>query len=194
MDVRDVVVIASPIMTVIVAAGTVGFNIFDRRRVLQLETAKLDLERQKIAQEMAKLFLSGSATLERRADLYGRIMKSVSEVSEICRELNDRIRSGEVILWDHEHLKDVIGSILAECRSNQALTNKIIHETVARKYASAVIEASRSISAHLADPGTTNTDYLLNLSEQILAKNDGFKDDLREDLENFIGNVGRLSS
>jgi hypothetical protein len=194
LELKDIALLLSPIVAILVAVGTVFFNVYDRKRHYTLEREKLALEREKIAQDLAKALLNGSKALEKRIELYNELMARVSAITHEAQAALRSLTKGLRTSWDHNQTVYHLDELLTAIRKNQTFTTQFVHESITRNYAVRVTDLSVKIDEMTTESMITEVDSAVNQLTQIITLNDDLKTNIRDDLEAFIRGIGRISS
>lgn len=196
MTIEQLALILSPVVAVLVALGTIVFNIYDRRRFYALERAKLNLEREKLAQEMAKELVSGSKSFEKRAELFNVLMMHISEISAAFQRAS-LADDAPIDMADMERtLSDHLSEILTLVRSNQVLTTPELHSIFTQGYFDGVTQSLTRLKE--ADAENLDTMQRRELAKNVYVRvkslGDDTKDQLREHLNQYILGLAKVGS
>jgi hypothetical protein len=161
MDVKELALLLSPLVAVLVAVATIVFNLFDRRRHYALERERLSLEREKIAKEMAKALLSGAKSFEKRTEVYNDLMLCISEVTAVFRRSEAQLSAEGQARFADDELKAILARLLSLVRSNQVFTTRYIHEALTEGYVMPIMRVTAKwTEAQNESPGRAETGEL----------------------------------
>lgn len=193
MEAKDLLAILAPLIALVVAIATIAFNAYDRRRSHIIEREKLQLERKKLSQEIARALLANSKSFEKRSDVYNTILSHVSGVTNSFRGIEFELKTHSKPRWSHASVVAQLDQVQAILQANQIFTTRYVHETIMRPYLLEIYKYSEGIDAIVANRAgkQAETEAILNLCTQAMAASDAVKADIREDLENFVRNLSR---
>jgi hypothetical protein len=193
MDSKDLALILSPIVAVLIAVGTIAFNYIDRKRHYAIESEKLKIEREKLSNDIVKAMLTGAKSLERRIELNNQLMGSISSITAYA-QIALASHDARSLVWEANLISNQLEALLLEARSNQTFTSQFIHEEITRKYVVRVTELSARILLELASRKAEETKMssAKNLLQQVVAAGDHLKELIRDDLEVFVRGVGAI--
>lgn len=192
-DIKDLAILLSPLVAVLVAAATIWFNARDRKRHYALEREKLTLEREKLARDMTKALLAGSRTLDKRIDLYNEMFAYISSIAHEARTaLNSLAKTGDTN-WRQARTTDSLDGLVAKARSSQVFTTDFVHKTITREYASKIARLGSELEGVLSGTSDDRRDAAVNRLTQILQASDELKYSLHDDLEVYVRGLANVS-
>ena len=192
-DLKDIALLLSPLVALIVAAATIWFNALDRKRHYALEREKLGLVREKLAKEMAKALLAGSKSLDKRIDLYNEMFANISSIAHEARTALDSLSTSGHANWQRARVGESLDALVVKARSAQVFTTQFVHQTITRNYASKIAQVSIEIEDLLSGSSADRCDAAINRLTQIVVASDGLKETLRDDLETYVRGLANVS-
>lgn len=190
---KDIALILSPFVAVLIAAATIWFNAYDRKRHYALEREKLALEREKLAKEMAKTILAGSRSLEKRIDLYNEMFDYISAIAHYSRTALTRLTTNGDVRWHSARVSESLNALVAKARSGQIFTTKFRHKAITNDFALKVAQQSDEVEDFLSEQADGSRDAVINRLTQIISACDVLKDTLRDDLEIYVRGLANVS-
>lgn len=192
INLKEIALILSPLVAVLVAAVTIWFNAYDRRRHYALEREKLTLEREKLAKDIAKALLAGSKSLEKRIDLYNQLFSHISSIAqEARRALDDLSKTGHTE-WQTTRVSDSLDRLVTDARSAQVFTTQFIHKAITREFATMISRHAAEVAELLSGQSANRSDAAINRLTQMLQESETLKERLRDDLETYVRGLANV--